>query len=181
MSSDDNFEREENDKKHLWDKMMGKLPENGPSPRGFMVILMIMLLFGYFMYQKHADGKPEGPVKGETVVLRELPPCQQPDSALELKLEGMKDDYKKMDAQFYEFEQKLNEESAAIDAERKNYSIGDLPPALMDRITKHNANIKSFNEIMVPEKNRRDKDLKDLVLTFNTQVDQYNVCLDKNR
>lgn len=181
MLDEDIFSREENDKKHLWNKLMGKLPENGPSPRGFVAILIIMLVIGYFMYQRHADRKPEEPIKDETEIVRELPPCQQPDSGLELKLEGLKDTYKDMDAQFYDFEKKLNEESAAIDVERKNYGIGELPPELMAKISKHNENIKSFNEVMAPEKNRRDKELRELVATFNNQVNQYNACLDKHR
>ena len=172
---------EEEDKKLFWDKMFSKLPENGPSPRGFMAILIIIVLIGYVLYQRQASGKPEDSVVEETVVVRKLSVCEQPTSELEVKLEEMKTINEEMDTQLLEFEKKLTQESETIDVERKQYSIGDLPPELMQRISKHNESIKVFNEVMVPAKEKRATELKDLTQIYNGQVSRYNACIDSNK
>lgn len=174
-------ENPEEDKKLFWKKMFSKLPENGPSPRGFMAILIIIVLIGYVIYQRQASGKPEEAVVEETVVVRKVSVCEQPNSELEVKLETMKSDNEEMDSQFFEFEKKLTQESEAIDVERKQYNIGDLPPELMQRINKHNENIKIFNEVMVTAKEKRATELKDLTQIYNGQVNRYNACIDSNK
>lgn len=174
-------EEPEDDKKMFWDKMFSKLPENGPSPRGFMAILVIIMLIGYVMYQRQASGKPEEPVVEETIVVRKVFVCEQPNSELEVKLENLKTDNEDMDLQFSEFEKKLTQESEAIDVERKQYNIGELAPELMQRINKHNENIKIFNDVMVPAKEKRATELKDLMQIYNGQVNRYNACIDSNK
>lgn len=174
-------ENPEEDKKLFWNKMFSKLPENGPSPRGFMAILIIIVLIGYVIYQRQASGKPEEDVVEETVVVRKVAVCEQPNGELEVKLETMKTDNEEMDSQFFEFEKKLTQESEAIDVERKQYNIGDLPPELMQRINKHNENIKIFNEVMVTAKEKRATELKDLTQIYNGQVSRYNACIDSNK